>query len=586
MSTEPLKRKLAAILYADVAEYSRLTGEDEEGTHRALRAYLDVIASHIQIHNGRVVHYAGDAVLAEFGAVSNALSCAVAVQCELDERNQELPYERQMRFRIGVNLGEVIADGDEIYGDGVNVAARLESLAEPGGICISDAVRTAIGKNLALEYEFMGEQNVKNIEETVRAYFVRWEGQTSFSSRRFVKTQSKPSLAVLPFANMSGDPAREYFSDGISEDIMTALSNTGWYHVTARHSAFAYKDKAMDVRQIGSELGVQYVLEGSFRLAGEKIRVTAQLVETATGNQVWASRYDGAWDNIFDFQDKITEEIAGTVEGVFQRAEAERVRQKRPENMQAYDFLLRGFAYMNKLTPEDTRTALRCFRQAIEKDPGYGRAYAYASWCYRRQIQETGMMLSEEERDEAARLTGAALKAGESDPVVLWQVANLKAYIDCDFEGALALVERSLSLDPNSPRAWNASAMIHCFMGHANTAREHAEHAIRISPGNTANWFSYAHIAEANLQDMRYQEAADAATKALQFINFYIRTHLVLAASCAHLQRLDEAHIEIGRALDLNPELTLTRLPRIFPIARYENLHAYLDGLRKAGLPN
>jgi TolB-like protein/tetratricopeptide (TPR) repeat protein len=582
---ERLPRKLAAILYADVAGYSRLTGEDEDTTHRLLSEYLDLISRTIEEHSGQVMHYAGDAVLAKFDAVVAALSAAVAIQKQLKTRNQPLPDQRKVQFRIGVNLGDVIEDRGDIYGDGVNVAARLENLAEPGGICVSESVRTAIGKKLPLDYESLGEQQVKNIDEPVRAYKVRSGDQTAYSPTTSTGAPAKPSLAVLPFANMSGDPEQEYFSDGITEDITTALSNTGWYYVTARHSAFSYKGKAIDVRQVGKELGVQYLLEGSVRRMGDKVRVTAQLIETVGGKHVWGHRYDGTLADVFDFQDQITETIVGTIEGMFQRAEAERVGQKRPENMEAYDYLLRGLAYMNKLTPEDTQTALQYFYKAIEKDPGYGRAYAYAFWCYRREVQLRGMMLSKEEQAEATRLMEAGLKADKDDPIVLWQAATLKAYFEYDFEGALALIERSLAIDPNSPRAWNTSSSIHIAMGHAETARQHAEHGIRISPRNPAHWVPYTHVAEANLQDMRYEEAADAAKKALQLNNYIVPAHLILAASCAHLGRLNEAQAAIKQALELNPKLTIARLPEFFPIARYKNLDAYLDRLRRAGLP-
>jgi TolB-like protein len=395
-----------------------------------------------------------------------------------------------------------------------------------------------------------------------------------------------PTIAVLPFRNLSGDPEQEYFSDGTTEDLTTALSTTGWYQVTAPHSAFSYKGKAIDVRQVGKELGVQYVLEGSVRRMGDKLRVTAQLIETVSGKHIWGNHYDGTLADVFHFQDQITETIVGTVEGMFQRAEGDRVRQKRPESMETYDYLLRGLAHMNKLTPEDTRTALQFFYKAIERDAGYGRAYAYAFWCYRREVQLRGMMLSIEEQAEAVRLMEAGLKADKDDPIVLWQAATLKAYFERDFEGALALLERSLSIDPNSPRAWNTSALIHCFVGDSETARKHAEHAIRISPRNPTHWVSYTHIAEASLQDMRYQEAADAAKKALQFNNYMVPAHLILAASCAHLGRLAEAQAAIKQSLQLNPGLTIGRLTEFFPIARYKNLGAYLDGLRKAGLPD
>lgn len=396
---------------------------------------------------------------------------------------------------------------------------------------------------------------------------------------------ARPTIAVLAFRNLSGDTEQDYFSDGIAEDITTALSNTGWYDVAARHSAFSYKGKGTELRQIGKELGAQYILEGSVRRMGDKLRVTAELIETAAGKQIWGNRYDGTVADIFDFQDQITQTIVGTVEGIFQRAEGERVSLKRPENMEAYDYLLRGLAYMNKVTLEDTHTALQYFYKAIERDPGYGRAYAYAFWCYRRQVQVSGMILSDQERAEAIRLMYAGLKADRDDPVVLWQAATLKLYFERDFEGALGLLERSLSIDPNSPRAWNASAMIHDCMGQSEIARKHAEHVFRISPRSPTLWVAHTQLAAADLQDRRYQEAADNAKKASQLNTHMIQAHLILAASCAHLDRLDEATAAVKQSLKLNPALTISRLPEFFPIAGYKNLNGYLEGLRKAGLP-
>ncbi|MEE9570624.1 MAG: adenylate/guanylate cyclase domain-containing protein, partial [Gammaproteobacteria bacterium] len=291
-----LPRKLAGILYADVAGYSRLTGEDEEGTHHRLSEYLDLISDAIGEHQGRVVHYAGDAVLADFDTVTEALSCSACIQRALVSRNRDLPDERKVEFRIGVNLGEVIVDRDDIYGDGVNVAARLESLAEPSGICISESVRTAVGKKLDLGYEFMGEQKVKNIEEPVRAYRVLMEKE---EESKIISTEKsaldfpdKPSIAVLPFDNMSGDSEQEYFADGISEDLITALSKIHWFFVIARNSSFTYKGQAVEVTRVASELGVRYVIEGSVRKAGSRVRISAQLIDATTGRHVWAERYD------------------------------------------------------------------------------------------------------------------------------------------------------------------------------------------------------------------------------------------------------------------------------------------------------
>jgi TolB-like protein/Tfp pilus assembly protein PilF len=383
-----------------------------------------------------------------------------------------------------------------------------------------------------------------------------------------------PTIAVLPFRNLSGDAAQEYFSDGISEDLTTALSTTGWYQVRARDSAFAYKGKAVDARQIGRELGVQYLLEGSVRRMGDRLRVTAQLIEAGSGKNLWGHRYDGGLADVFDFQDQITETIVGTVESTFHRVEGERVRHKRPESMEAYDYLLRGLAHMNRLTPEETRSALQYFRKAIDKDPNYGRAYAYAFWCYRR-----------EERAAAIGLMEAGLRSDRDDPIVLWQAATLKSYFERDFEGAQALLKRSLAIDPNSPRAWNASAEVHCFLGDSDTARQHAQHALRISPQNPTLWVSHTRIAEAHFQDLRYGEAADAAKTALQLNRYNAPALLVLAASCAHLGWLAEAQAAVRSALQLNPKLTVAKLPDLFPISRFKNLEAYLEGLRRAGVP-
>ncbi len=373
-----LPRKLAAILYADVAGYSRLTGEDEEGTHRRLSEYLDVVSASIEQHQGKVVHYAGDAVLAEFGAVTEALTSATGIQRELASRNQELPEERKVEFRIGVNLGEVIVDRDDIYGDGVNVAARLEALAEPGGICISGAVRTVVGKKLDLDYVDMGEQKVKNIEEPVRAYRVvmekRGELANTSAEKPALQLPDKPSIAVLPFTNMSGDPEQEYFSDGLTEDIITQFSKFRSLLVIARYSSFAYKGRTVNALDVGRELGVAYVVEGSVRRSGDRIRVTAQLIEAATGNHIWAERYDRDLEDIFAVQDELTETIAATVGGRVAADGWQQVRGTRT-NFKAYDLVLQGQALHFRVLKEANTQAEAALAQALELDPDNIRAH-------------------------------------------------------------------------------------------------------------------------------------------------------------------------------------------------------------------
>ncbi len=384
-----LPRKLAAILYADVAGYSRLTGEDDDTTHRTLSEYLDRISSVIDSHRGQVMHYAGDAVLAKFDAVVDAMSAAVAVQSELKARNKSLPDERKLEFRIGVNLGDVIEDRGDIYGDGVNVAARLESLAEPGSICISESVRTAIGKRLDLVYEDMGEQEVKNIAEPVRAYKASMNSDEQPDAAELVELVTglpdKPSIAVLPFANMSNDPDQEYFADGIAEDIITALSQIKQWFVVARNSSFAYKGRNVDIRKIAKDLGVRYVLEGSVRRGGNRLRITGQLIEADTGTHVWADRFDGDLDDVFALQDKITESVVGAIEPSLRRAEIERSKRKPPESMGAYDLYLKALPHIYAMRPDDNEQALGLLHKAIELDPNYAPALTYLAWAYEQQ---------------------------------------------------------------------------------------------------------------------------------------------------------------------------------------------------------
>ncbi len=595
MCSKRLPRKLAAILYADVAGYSRLTGEDEDATHRALSEYLDLISLTIEAHHGQVMHYAGDAVLAKFDAVIDAMSSAVAVQDELEARNRQLSEQRKLQFRIGINLGDVIEDRGDIYGDGVNVAARLEGLAEPGGICISESVRTAIGNKLPLSFEFMGEQSVKNIAEPVRSYRVitktASDARTADNSANDSKEppepepSDKPSIAVLPFTNMSADPEQEYFSDGVTEDIITALSNVRSFFVIARNSTFTYKGKSVDVKDVGRQLGVRYVMEGSVRKAGNRVRVTAQLLDAGSGKHIWADKYDGALDDIFDLQDQITSTVIGAIEPRLQRAEFERVKHKRPDSLDAYDFVLRGLASMNKLTPEDTAEGLHQFRLAIERDPNYGRAYACASWCYRRHVQISGMTLSEEDRNESIRLTDAALKADDTDPYVLWQAGLTAGLLENDLDAATALVDRSLAINPNAVRAWASSGLLRNILADTSTAIEHAERAMRLSPLDTAMWVLYSVLAIAHMQEQRYEDAASWARKSIRQHRHNLPAYHVLAASCTQLDRLDEAKKTIQQLLELDPELTITRLQEIFPVANYKNLDSFLDGLRRAGLP-
>jgi adenylate cyclase len=480
-----LPRKLAAILCADVAGYSRLTGEDEEGTHRQLSEFLDLISNAIEEHQGRVVHYAGDAVLADFNTVTEALSCATFIQCELEIRNKELQEERKVQFRIGVNLGEVIVDRDEIYGDGVNVAARLEALADPGGICISDAVRTAIGKKLDLTYEDMGEQAVKNIEEPVRAYRVvtgtREQHDSNAVSMPGLALPDKPSIAVLPFTNMSGDPEQEYFSDGITEDIITALARIPGLLVVARHSTMIYKGKAIDVKQVGREQGVRYVLEGSVRNDGDRVRVTAQLIDAETGHHQWADRYDRNLDDIFSVQDDITQNIAVEMRVQFTLGEKARLRAGGTKSVEAWGLIVRADELNNRLIREDNLEARRLAEEAVRIDSGYASARTELGWTHWEDAYFGWTESPEQSVTEALQAAQKALELEDNYPNALALLGFVHRFKG-EHELAVELTERAALLAPSD--AENAAEFAHAltFAGRPDEAVEVYKRAIRLSP--------------------------------------------------------------------------------------------------------
>ena len=381
MAEERVERRLTAILAADVAGYSRLMGSDEEGTLARLKMLRrEVVDPKIKEHRGRIVKTTGDGLLSEFASVVDAVRCAIEVQREMGARNAGVPAERRIDFRIGVNLGDIIIDDNDIFGDGVNVAARLEALAEPGGICVSRAVRDQVRDKLAIPFEDMGEQQVKNIARPVRAFRIllaeRAEGPSIPPETAAPRPPpDRPSIAVLPFNNVSGDPEQKYFVDGITEDIITALSKWRWFLVIARNSTFSYKGKSVDLKEICRDLGVRYVLEGSMRRAGQRVRITSQLIDTATGTHLWAERYDRDLTDIFAVQDDITSRVAAAIEPALSRAESQRVIAKRPEHMGAWDYCQRGFWYVNKGSATDGQAAYGLFKQALMLDPNLADAH-------------------------------------------------------------------------------------------------------------------------------------------------------------------------------------------------------------------
>ena len=457
----PATRRLAAILAADVAGYSRLMGEDEAGTARALREHRAVADPLVAEHGGRIVKTTGDGVLVEFSSVVGAVRCAVALQKLMAERNAGVSVERRMDWRIGVHLGDILIDGDDILGDGVNLAARLEGVAEPGGICISeDAFRQVRGK---IETEFLdsGEQALKNIARPVRIYRAQPASApvSSVPTATAFVLPDKPSIAVLPFQNMSGDPEQEYFVDGMVEEIITALSRIRWLFVIARYSSFSYKGLSPDVKQVGRELGVRYVLEGSVRKAGGRVRITAQLIDALSGTHLWADRFDGSLEDVFELQDKVASSVAGVIEPTLQAAEAARSAARPTTDLTAYDLYLRAYAMVSSSAARIPEAA-RLMEQAIARDPRYGPALAWAAICCNRLLRD-----GRSEDPEADRLKGVdfarrALEVAGDDPGILVNAVQALAFFGEDIGAMMGLVDRALALNPNFARGWHISGVL------------------------------------------------------------------------------------------------------------------------------
>ena len=442
VSGESVTRRLAAIVSADVAGYSRLMGLDEEGTHAALKAHRgELIDQKIASYNGRIVKTTGDGVLLEFPSVVDAVNCAVDIQQGMAERNAAVPDDRRIEFRIGINIGDIIIDGDDIFGDGVNIAARLQEIANPGGLCISGRVNEDVRDRLDLTFECLGARELKNIARPIEVW--RWlvdgtpSDQPIGSPDEPLALPDKPSIAVLPFQNMSQDPEQEYFADGIAEDIITALSRVGWFFVIARNSSFTFKGRAVDVKQVARALGVRYVLEGSVRKGGQRLRVTAQLIDAATGNHIWADRYDGGLDDVFDLQDRITESVVGAIEPKLRNFEVGRALRKRPDSLDAYDYLLRASTYVAAFRKSDYEAARPLLEKAIELEPRYATALAYAAWCRAFDVFFNWSLSPAEDTAEGLRLAAAAVAADPEDPTALRIAGFSRVILAREYEAAL-----------------------------------------------------------------------------------------------------------------------------------------------------
>jgi len=570
-------RRLAAILAADVAGYSRLIGADEGGTLERLKALRrELLDPKIAEHKGRLVKTTGDGLLVEFGSVVDALRCAVEVQREMTGRNTGVQPDSRIEFRIGINMGDIVVEDGDIFGDGVNVAARLEALAEPGGICVSTRVQEDAAGKLDLVFDDLGEQQLKNIRRPVRAY--RVVGSTRPAITRHgvhPPLPDKPSIAVLPFANMSGDPEQEYFADGMVEEIITALSRIRWLFVIARNSSFTYKGQAVDVKQVGRELGVRYVLEGSVRKAGSRVRITGQLIDAVTGTHLWADRFDGSLEDVFDLQDKVAVSVAGVIEPTLRAAEIRRSSERPTQDLTAYDLYLRALPDWVSFDKDRIVRALDLLGKAIERDPGYGPAIALAAHCHQRLVSTAAG--DEETARTAVELARRASRVAPEDPEVLAAAAFVLGVLGEDIDTAISLVDRSLALNPSFARGWFWSGLLRAFAGQPDLAIQHFETFQRLDPRGHFPAAQTA-VGTALFLNRRFADAAAMLLQSLEQAPDFVVTYRLLAACYAHIGRLDEAREIVERLRSITPVV----VPSVTPFRNQEQNELFLSGLRLA----
>jgi TolB-like protein/class 3 adenylate cyclase len=638
MNTQGFKRKLTAILSADVKEYSRLMSEDEAHTVKTLTTYREILASLIKQHRGRMVDSPGDNVLAEFGSVVDATQCAVAVQKELQSRNAGLPEERRMEFRIGINLGDVIEEGDRIYGDGVNIAARLEALADPGGICISKTGFDHIESKLPLGYEYLGEQTVKNIPKPVGAYRVLmepritvaeeiekekaapvwqrkailpliiavlvlaivlaiWNFYLSPSARVEVASvekmafplPEKPSIAVLPFTNMNDDPNQEYFSDGMTDDLITDLSKISTLFVIASNSVFIYKGKSVTISQVAEELGVQYVLEGSVRRADDQVRINAQLIDATTGGHLWAERYDGRMENVFDLQDKITQEIVAALEVTLTAGEEKQTTIRETSNPEAYDAFLKGWAHYRRKTPEDFTKAVPYLDEAVERDPDYSRAYAALAAVYWEGARSLWGKYLDMSRAEAEMMAIIYLKEAMRNPTPLahWIASDIRR-AGRQYQEAITEATRAIALDSNDPVGYYAMANALIWAGDPVDGAEFIKKAMRLDPHYPPDYLYF--LGKAQFFMGRYDDAVATLEEVNRRYPDYTWAFLYLAATYGNLGRKQEAKsaIETFNERMAKAGSSIMRSLQgvnVFPFKERKDVERLREGLRNAGVP-
>ncbi|MDE2063505.1 MAG: adenylate/guanylate cyclase domain-containing protein [Bradyrhizobium sp.] len=588
------ERRLVAIFAADVEGYSRLMGVDEVGTLRELTTRRVILDDLIASHRGRIANTAGDSVLAAFDSAVDAVQCAVDAQAALAKANAGLSPERHINFRIGIHVGDVMVKGGDLFGDSVNIAARLQALASAGGNCISGVAYDQVRKILPLVFTDLGSQQVKNIEEPVRVYSVTPLQAATTDTASFAAAPGsnsplplpdRPSIAVLPFQNMSGDPEQEYFADGIVEDIITALSRFKSLFVIARNSSFTFKGKAVDIKKIGRELGVRYVLEGSIRKAGGRVRITGQLIDAVSGAHLWADKFDGSLEDVFDLQDRITMSVVAAIAPKLDQAEIERSRRKPTDKLDAYDYYLRGLAVVEGATKDKNEEALRLFYKAIEIDADFALAHAMVARCFTLRKANGWMADVARETADTAKVARRAAELGRDDAAVLSRAGYALARVVFEPDEGAGLIERALALNPHLASAWQFGGLLKAFSGDAETAIAHLAHAMRLSPLDPGLYSMQTATALAHFVAGHYSESILWAEKALRENPNFLPAIRIIAASAGNSDQPERARKAAKRMLEIDPAFSISRLADHVPLRRPDDLARYAEGLRRAGLP-
>ena len=592
MPSERVERRLAAVLAADFAGYSRLMGRDEERTLAQLKTLRKTLVDPgIATHRGRIVKTTGDGMLVEFASAVDAARCAVAVQREMAQQNISVSPELRIEFRIGIHVGDIIIDDNDIFGDGVNIAARLEGIAEPGGVCISDDAYRQIRGKIDVAFNDIGEQALKNITEPMHAWHIRLAGESpaTRASSSAIQVQdlalpNKPSIVVLPFDNMSAEPGQDYLADGIVEAITAALSCIRSFFVIARTSAFTYKGRATNARDVGKELGVAYLLEGSVQKAGNRLRIIVQLIETEGGAHVWSSRFDGAIEDFFDLEDRITEQVAGALQPSIRIAEIERSRRKRPQDLGSYDFTMRAMPHVWALEKDESAKALELLEKALAIDPEYPLALSLAGWCHaQRSVYNWADDIAGSQAMARSLAERAAEMSGD-DPVILAVLGAVHTFVR-NHGTARVLLERAVTLDPNAAWAWSRLGWIENYADQPQKAIGYFERALRLSPIDPMNFNNYVGIGSAHEVAQEYDKAAAFYRRALEERPNASWIYRNLAPVLSEAGRADEAKQAFAVLMLTYPDLTVSKFKQAMVFSPTV-LNRMADNLRKLGLPD